>query len=179
MAHEDDIKGFLNLGDPPFSTASKDAALAELLQAGIPRGATMFTTKEIEVYKPDSEAAALGRCGITIPGACARSETMWIEVHSVTAEAYGWEFRRNWYYRVCFTKRHPVPLAAASKLFASHGSQVRTDGSCACPAPNSSVSSYHVDSPAGLKALIALLKQEHECREAEHRAEIERRYGKL
>ena len=170
--------GFPNLGDPPFSGESKNRAMAELVEAGVPRGAATFTTREVEVYKPDSEAAKLGRCGITSPDACARSETMWTEVHTVTAEAYGWQFRRNWYYWVCSTKREPVSLPEASTLFAEHGQEVRTDGSCACPSPSRDVYDYHVDTPVGLKALVAVLRREHACREAEHRAEMERRYGK-
>ena len=175
---DEGLKGFPNLGDPPFPSACKDVALAELLEAGVPRGAAVFTTKQVEVYKPDSEAAKLGRCGITSPDACARSETMWTEVHTVTADAFGWEFHRNWYYWVCTTKHAPLPLSSASKLFASHGTVVRTNGSCTCPAPSSYVYDYHVDTPVGLKALVAALKREHETREAEHRAEMERRYGK-
>ncbi|MFA4971477.1 MAG: hypothetical protein WC683_02610 [bacterium] len=173
-----ELVGFPNLGDPPFPAKAKDTALAELSEAGIPRGVVTFTTREAEVYKPGSEAAQLGRCGIVSPDACARSGTTWINVHDVTAEAYGWSFRRNWYYWVCFTKYNPLPLSAAAELFTTHGKEVRTEGSCACPAPSRDVTGYHVDTPRGLKALVAVLRREHECREAEHRTEMERLYGK-
>lgn len=172
------LKGFPNLGDPPFPSERKDIALAELLEAGLPRGSSSFTTKEIEIYKPDSEAGKLARSGISFPGACARSETMWITVHGVEAAAFGWKFRRAWYYWVVSTERHPVPLALATKLNDQHGAYVRTDGYAGGKIPKGDVDSYHVDTPAGLKVLVEVLKQEHDRREAEREAEYQRKYGR-
>lgn len=159
--------GFANLGDPPFGGDAMRAALAELSAAGLPRGSASFTTREIEVYKPDSEAAQLASAGISMPSASARSEKMWIEVHDVTAAAYGWRLRRCWYYWSCATYDHPLPLAVAARLNADCGSVVRVDGYAGGRSPREDVDSYHVDTPAGLAALVAALKQEHDRRAAE------------
>lgn len=169
------LQGFRNLGDPPFTSERKAVALAELLAAGLPRGSSSVTTKEAEVYRPDSEAAELDASGISLPDACARSETMWIETHEVTAKAFGWNFRRAWYYWVCATDDCPVPAAVAAELHAHHGQSVRTDGYAGGRVPDGDVASYHVDTPAGFKILVDLLKLAHDRRRAEREADWTRR----
>lgn len=67
-----------------------------------------------------------------------------------------WSFQRAWYY---WRASGPgLPVEVAEKLHATHGREVRVDGHCMCPSPRDwykgfGVGSYHVDSPAGLKAL--------------------------
>jgi hypothetical protein len=170
--------GFQSFGDPSFTSDWKAIALAELLAAGLPRGSSIVTTKEVEVYKPDSEAATLAACGIILPDACARSETMWIETHEVTAKAYGWHFRRAWYYWVCATDDCPVPAAVATELHVQHGRSVRTYGYAGGRAPDGEIYSYHVDTPAGFKILVDLLKLEHDKRRAKREADWARRLAR-
>ena len=151
---DEGLVGFPNLGDPPFCTTRKNTALIELLEAGLPRGCAVFTTQEKEVYKPGMEQD---------------SETMWIDVHKVTAAAWGWKFFRNWYYWVCSADNGcEVPESAARALNLEHSRDVRVDGYSGGKEPDGDVSCYHVDTPRGLKVLVSLLKRLYEEQEAEH-----------
>jgi hypothetical protein len=77
----------------------------------------------------------------------------------------GWSFKRAWYYWVA---RGPgIPPDIAEKLHATHGKQVRVEGHCGCPSPREyckgfAVGMYHVDTPAGLKALVDTLRSIHD-----------------
>lgn len=178
---EEGLKGFRNLGDPPFSTEGKDTAVGELLDAGLPRGSYRVTTREVEVYKADSEAAKLAACGISMPSVSARSETEWVVEHEVTAEAYGWKFRRAWYYWSCGIadqSEGSVPYSVATELHAQHGQSVRTEGYAGGSAPDGDVGRYHVDTPLGLRALVEVLKQEHSKRKAAYDAAMAAKYNR-
>jgi hypothetical protein len=73
----------------------------------------------------------------------------------------GWTFRRLWYY---WSAKGPgIPPDIAERLHATHGTVVRVEGHCGCPSPlewrkGFAISSYHVDSPDGLKALADTLR---------------------
>lgn len=67
-----------------------------------------------------------------------------------------WVFERAWYYWVC--KGPGIEVGAAERLHKAHGQEVRVDGHCGCPSPREmfhglACGHYHVDTPAGLKAL--------------------------
>lgn len=80
---------------------------------------------------------------------------------SVVGCLHGWEFKRSWYY---WSAKGPgIELAAAERLHASHGQEVRVAGHCGCPSPREwfkglACGSYHVDSAEGLKALADTIK---------------------
>lgn len=72
-----------------------------------------------------------------------------------------WVFKRAWYYWIA--EGAGIPPDIAERLHATHGSQVRVEGHCACPSPREwlkgfAVGSYHVDTPEGLKALADTIK---------------------
>jgi hypothetical protein len=78
----------------------------------------------------------------------------------VPTHAFGvlstWHFERCWYYWVA--KGPGLPPEIADRLHETHGKEVRVDGHCMCPSPREwlkgfAVGMYHVDTPAGLKAL--------------------------
>lgn len=176
---DEGLKGFPVLGDPPFRSDARDAALKELMDVGLPRGSTTVTTKEVEVYKEGSKAEQLGRAGIYIPSAAAESETEWVEVHQVKGKAFGWTFFRAWYYWVCEAEdsKTVLPKTVAEKLNAEHRRDVRVTGYAGGQDVDGPVGLYHVDTPVGLAALVAVLQQRHEEREAKRRREFEEKYG--
>jgi hypothetical protein len=71
-----------------------------------------------------------------------------------------WQFRRAWYYWIA--EGPGLPVEVAEKLHAQHGHETRVGGDCTCPSPQSykgfGVPLYHVDGPAGLKALAEAIK---------------------
>jgi len=77
-----------------------------------------------------------------------------------------WAFERCWYY---WSARGPgLPVEVAERLHISHGTQVRVDGHCGCPSPREwfkgfGVGSYHIDTPAGLKALADALRSVYDA----------------
>jgi len=156
------LKGFPTLGDPPFPTECKDKALKELVDVGIPRGCTEFTTKEIEVFEPGSEMVKFGRIGIYTPHVVAQSKTVWKEVHKVKAYAFKWNFYRAWYYWVCFANPNwgdaVIPEEIARELNGSFGKEIRVEGFAGGQDVHGPVTSYHVDTPRGLAVLVSMLK---------------------
>ena len=80
---------------------------------------------------------------------------------SVVGVLHGWEFRRAWYYWMC--SGPGIEVAAAERLHATHGKDVRVAGHCGCPSPREwfkglACGIYHVDSPEGLKALADTIR---------------------
>jgi hypothetical protein len=79
---------------------------------------------------------------------------------NVLGSLHGWKFERAWYY---WRAEGPgIEVAAAEALHATHGREVRVAGHCGCPSPTEwyrglAVGDYHVDTPAGLKALADTL----------------------
>lgn len=73
----------------------------------------------------------------------------------------GWGFRRAWYYWLA--EGPGLPPADAWELYRAHGRDVRVVGYCDCPDPGYlkgfGVGLYHVDTPAGLKALADTIKR--------------------
>lgn len=85
---------------------------------------------------------------------------------SVRGDLHGWRFERAWYYWRC--SGPGIEVAAAERLHAEHGKDVRVAGHCGCPSPTEwydglAVGDYHVDTPAGLKALADTIKSLVEC----------------
>ena len=80
----------------------------------------------------------------------------------------GWVFERAWYYYRA--KGAGIPPDIAEEFHQTWGKQVRVNGDCGCPSPLEScqgfaVGSYHIDTPAGLKAFVALLDRVYKPRE--------------
>ncbi|MCK9154794.1 MAG: hypothetical protein M0P12_01630 [Paludibacteraceae bacterium] len=71
-----------------------------------------------------------------------------------------WEFRRAWNYWVC-TSKYGLPLEYALPLHLNFGKEVRVDGDCGCPSPETrmgfGITCYHIDSVEGLKAFADTL----------------------
>lgn len=80
---------------------------------------------------------------------------------AVRGSLYGWGFERAWYYWIC--SGPGINIEDAEKLHSTHGKEVRVDGHCGAPSPREwfkgfAVGHYHVDTPAGLKALADTIK---------------------
>ena len=120
-------KGFPNYAGRD-DVALDDLIIAELTEAGI----TTFTLPE-GMRKGQGEVKTI-----------------------ILGEFHGWAFERAWYYWIA--KGPGIPLEPAMDLHAAHGQVVRVEGHCGCPTPlelckGMPVTSYHVDTPRGLKAL--------------------------
>ena len=87
---------------------------------------------------------------------------------AITGMLAGWKFTRAWYYWVARCENSGLPLDVATAFNAHHGSDVRCDGY----AGGSPVAmhwrhswqradAYHIDTPEGLAAFVALLKEQH------------------
>lgn len=168
---------FSVLGDPPFSAAGRYAAVAELRAAGVPRGAEEVVEREVELLATGSDAQRMASAGVYVPSAIVTAQKEWVPRFRVEADVYGWRLTRAWYYWVASTERFAVPLLDASVLHERFGQQVRVDGNCGCPAPEDEVGCYHVDAPAGLRALVNLLGSLHDLRERLRVEERLRKYG--
>lgn len=80
---------------------------------------------------------------------------------SVRGTLHGWSFERAWYYWVA--SGPGIAVDDAEKLHAEHGRSVRVAGHCGCPSPREyynglACGSYHIDDPAGLRALADCIK---------------------
>jgi hypothetical protein len=81
---------------------------------------------------------------------------------AIMGSLYGWTFERSWNYWVC--KGPGIEVKAAERLHNAIGQEVRIDGHCGCPSPRDwfhglACGHYHVDTPAGLKALADTIKE--------------------
>jgi len=81
---------------------------------------------------------------------------------AIMGSLHGWTFERAWYYWVC--KGPGIEVEAAERLHKAIGQEVRVDGHCGCPSPREwfhglACGHYHVDTPAGLKALADTIKE--------------------
>jgi hypothetical protein len=157
--------GFPTLGDPPFNSSCRDIALAELEAAGAPRGSTIVTTREVQVWKEGTDAWKASRAGIHYPGMGGESDKEWIQVHEVTAELFGWKFSRAWYYWIaCSARGEPINAQEAVRLDEAFGSVLRVDGFAGGQRPQGTVDSYHIDRPDALAALVESLKKTNDTR---------------
>jgi hypothetical protein len=73
-----------------------------------------------------------------------------------------WTFERAWHYWIA--KGPGIPADVAEQLHRTLGRDVRVNGHCGCPSPleqnhGFAVGLYHVDTPAGLKALADTIKR--------------------
>ncbi len=155
------LKGFPTLGDPPFQEACKVLAIAELRNAGFPRGSETLISFECQVYKRGSEAANLAKAGISFPGMAEESDREWVWSYDVKAELYGWQFRRAWYYwsAHAVNRDYYIPVDVAEKFNQEFRHVVRVEGHGGGQDVRRPVEGYHVDTPQGLGALIELLKK--------------------
>jgi len=120
-----------------------DILRAELKAAGIP------TIQETEGKPPEYMADMLRR-------------TSGVVQTSVIGVLHGWEFKRAWYYWMC--SGPGIEVAAAERLHAAHGKEVRVAGHCGCPSPREwfnglACGHYHVDTPEGLAALAETIRE--------------------
>ncbi|MDR5172970.1 hypothetical protein IHQ56_14250 [Methylobacillus flagellatus] len=114
--------------------------------------------------KPDIDdalAAELEAAGIEVHRFAYRKDPKHEVSTEVIGSLHGWKFERAWYYWRC--EGPGIELAAAERLHASHGREVRVAGHCGHPSPREwykglAVDSYHVDTPAGLKALADTIR---------------------
>ena len=164
-----DLKGFPTLGDPPFSAKCKDAAVAELRAAGFPRGSETLTLTEHKVYKEGSKAHQMASAGVHVPGMAGPDDTEWVWVYVVEAKLHFWKFYRAWYYWVAeaCNSDYYIPKDIAHAFNQTFRLDARVEGFAGGQDVRSGVSSYHVDTPVGLDALMLLLKE----RERKVRAE--------
>jgi hypothetical protein len=158
------LKGFPTLGDPPFEAECKDQAVAELRDAGFPRGTETVTMREVQAYSKDSEAHRLACSGIHIPGMAKPEDIEWVTVYDVEAKLYGWTFSRAWYYwraKSDYFDRH-IPEDVAKELNKTFRREIRVEGYGGGTDVTRPVSGYHIDTPRGLAKLVKLLKQQDE-----------------
>lgn len=73
-----------------------------------------------------------------------------------------WYFARRWVYWSAWVPdyRFEIPVETATALWDSHGGALRVDGDCGSPKPTKGVSSYHIDTPEALNALIQCLSDQ-------------------
>lgn len=75
-----------------------------------------------------------------------------------------WGFTRAWYYWIA--KGPGIPPDYAWKLHRTYGRDARVDGHCGCPSPGYkegfAIHLYHIDTPAGLRALADTIKHVHQ-----------------
>lgn len=122
--------------------STDDTLRAELRAAGIP------TLQEADGY-PEDYLADILRKG------SGKVKT------SVIGTLHGWTFKRAWCYWVA--EGPGIEVEAAEALHAAHGQAVRVNGDAGCPSPRECFNGlacglYHVDTPAGLKALADTLR---------------------
>lgn len=158
---DEGLKGFPTLGDPPFPAKCKDMAVAELRDAGFPRGSEKITMQEVEMYKEGSEAARIAASGIHFPGMGKDSDIEWVTVYCVEAALHGWKFRRAWYYWVAYTEdsSHAIPEEVAEELNKTFRKEVRVEGFAGGQNVRGNVAAYHIDTPRGFAELIRLLEK--------------------
>ena len=80
---------------------------------------------------------------------------------SVRGDLHGWYFVRCWYY---WSATGPgIPPKYATKLHEEFGEEIRVNGHCGCPHPNTlngfAIRFYHIDTQKGLNAFAKLLNQ--------------------
>jgi len=117
--------------------------------AGIPTSKADATCTE--------ELKAAGIEVLTLPIPCSGE----VQTH-IIGSVGPWAFRRAWRYWVATGPG--IPQAIATNLHEKHGKVVRVDGHCGCPSPQKqyggfSVGLYHVDTPDGLHALAAVIRE--------------------
>jgi len=166
------LKGFPTLGDPPFSVACKDQAVAELRAAGVPRGSETITMMEREIYKEGARPVQLANAGISMPGMSTPEDVEWAWLYKVEADFGYWKFRRAWYYWVVYTEddayEYDIPTQTAWDFNERLGREARAEGFAGGTDVNGPVSFYHVDTPRGLAELVKIIKQQYDDVEAEH-----------
>lgn len=146
------------LGDPPFSACCMEVAKAELLKA-FPEATFDIQEETRQVFRKGTKGDQMGRCGICMAYEGQEEDIETVTMYRVEASLLGWRFRRAWYYWTCSTSDRPVPEKTAFEFNSVFGSQVRVDGFAGGTSVDGDVSRYHVDTLAGLMALVALLRR--------------------
>lgn len=147
------------LGDPPFSKERAEVAMGEFREAMGGDVPFQNVTSTLKVYKEGSKARDMQRMGVWALYDGIENDTETVERVHVIAKAFGWDFRRMWYYWRCQTMGHPIPMAAAKKLNKTWGKKVRIGGYAGGrDEVKRPVTGYDVDTLDGLKALIEVLR---------------------
>jgi hypothetical protein len=146
-------KGLPVLGDPPFSAEAAETAKTELSMA---IQDALFDVKEEtrRVFKKGSKGDRMGRMGISAPYDGMNDDIEEVTLYRIEARALGWRFYRAWYYWSCSTDQRPIPEVAARAMNDEWGQQIRVDGFAGGTSVDGPVSSYHVDTLAGLLRLV-------------------------
>jgi hypothetical protein len=134
-------------------------------------------SEQITGRKPFPNLAGVGEHNPDRVDEIARAE---LEAAGITAESYDclrddnephtaivgrlclWTFTRAWYYWIA--KGPGIPVEDAEALHIKHGTSVRVEGHCGCPAPLAyrhgfGIDLYHVDNQEGLNALAEVIRQ--------------------
>jgi len=166
-----DLKGFINLGDPPFDEASKNIAKDELIAAGFPRTSSRIISREIEVFKPGSDADHMQRSGVIIPSVMNDAPTEWQTAYEVEAHMFGWKFVRFWYYWSAYVTNEgdKISKKEAKQFNKEWRTQVRVEGFAGGQDVRGPVGGYNIDTPAGLNAFASLLTDIRKKRNEEYR----------
>lgn len=92
--------------------------------------------------------------------------------YSLIGDYRGWVFERAWYYwqAYAFSAGYGLSEKTAEELNATFGAEVRVNG-CAGGtdvkshlSPKGTITSYHVDTPLGLRALVSAIKKDNQIR---------------
>ncbi|MFA5132547.1 MAG: hypothetical protein WC444_04495 [Candidatus Paceibacterota bacterium] len=141
------------LGDPPFTSLSKDKAVAELHNAGVARERVVISYSEV---CKDSEFT---------PSGCA----CWKTVYSVKAKVNDWEFYRDWCYWVASAERGGgLTKSQAEGLNKLYRKEIRAYGFAGGTdiggADHTMVHLYHIDTTRGLKVFVDILQNRKRVR---------------
>jgi hypothetical protein len=157
-------KPFPTLGDPPFRLERLTIAKSELLEAFPEATFDIIKSQTIEVYREGSEPHRLARMGISFGVQAKEEDIENITVFDALGHSHGWAFRRAWYYWVCTTdENNAIPETTAQELNKVWGEQVRAEGFAGGISDlHGPMSSYHVDTLEGLKALAKVIHAQAE-----------------
>lgn len=157
-----DGKGLPVLGDPPFECDLAEVAREEI-RSVIPEADLKFGGEvgEREQFRAGTKGWTMGRAGVSMYYEGQEADIEVVATEEVEAEAYGWKFRRLWYYWACRADKeeHALPKERAVVLNAEWGRQVRFDGFAGGKHVDGPGGHYHVDTLAGLRALVDAIRE--------------------
>ena len=152
-------KTFPVIGDPPFRAEGRDQALAELKAAGFTDAITVKEETREEMVQ-GTPAQHLASRGVYIPALVNATPKEIVTRYHVVAKGWGWTFHRAWYYWCAEADDgRAIPEKQAQDLNAAWSNEIRVRGYAGGTNVDRPIDSYHVDTPAGLKTLVELLKE--------------------
>ena len=149
--------GFPVLGDGPFTEEQLAIVKAELL-AAFPAAQFTVASVDRDVYREGAGLWVMAGAGMMVSRGPKPEDIVRVTLYDVEGVADGWSFHRLWYYWAARTTARPIPKKQAFKLNEFAGEVVRIDGFAGGRDATGPVSSYHVDTPAGLLALAAAIR---------------------